>query len=195
VVDDDTVSSANLHRQVIHKDASIGMPKVFSAQAELEAQNPFLTVRPYNRRLDADTAEKLFADYDIVLDGSDNFETRYLVNAAAVATGTPLVSGALTQWEGQLSVFDPARDGPCYRCVFPEAPDPELAPACAEAGVIGPLPGVLGAMMALEAVKLVTGAGQPLRGQMMIYDGLYGETRRIAVKRRLDCPACVAVAA
>jgi molybdopterin/thiamine biosynthesis adenylyltransferase len=190
VVDDDVVDASNLHRQIIHKDARIGMPKVFSAQGEMEAQNPFVTVRPYKRRLDAETAEKLFEDYDVILDGTDNFETRYLVNAAAVKTGKPLVSGALTQWEGQLSVFDPAHDAPCYRCVFPEAPAPHLAPPCAEAGVIGPLPGVIGTMMALEAVKLITGAGQALRGEMLIYDGLYGETRKIGLKRRTDCPDC-----
>ena len=190
LVDDDEVASANLHRQVIHKDARIGMPKVFSAQQELEAQNPFVTVKPYRRRLDLDTAVTLFAEYDVVLDGTDNFETRYLVNRAAVRTGRPLVSGALTQWEGQLSVFDPARGAPCYQCIFPEAPAPELAPPCAEAGVIGPLPGVVGTMMALETVKLITGAGLPLRGELLIYDGLYGETRKIALSRRADCPVC-----
>ncbi len=190
VVDDDAVESANLHRQVIHTDDRIGMPKVFSAQAAMEAQNPFVTVRPYHRRLDAETAAQLFEEYDLVIDGTDNFETRYLVNAAAVRTGRPLISGALTQWEGQLAVFDPARGGPCYECVFPEAPDPALAPPCSEAGVIGPLPGVVGTMMALEAVKLLTGAGHVLRGEMLIYDGLYGETRRITLKRRPDCPIC-----
>ncbi len=190
VVDDDVVDSANLQRQVIHKDERIGMPKVFSAQKEMESQNPFITVRPYNRRLDGETAQTLFAEYDVVLDGTDNFDTRYLVNAAAVATGTPLISGALTQWEGQLSVFDPAHDAPCYQCIFPSAPDPSLAPPCAEAGVIGPLPGVIGTMMALEAVKLITGAGAVLRGEMLIYDGLYGETRKITLKRRSDCPIC-----
>lgn len=190
VVDDDVVDSANLHRQVIHKDASIGMPKVFSAQAEMEAQNPFVTVKPYHRRLDAASAKELFAEYDVVLDGADNFDTRYLVNAAAVATGTPLVSGALTQWEGQISVFDLAGDAPCYACVFPQAPDPSLAPPCSEAGVIGPLPGVIGTMMALEAVKLVTDAGQALRGEMLIYDGLYGETRKMKLARRADCAVC-----
>ncbi|THH35238.1 molybdopterin-synthase adenylyltransferase MoeB [Aliishimia ponticola] len=190
VVDDDVVDSANLHRQVIHKDASIDMPKVFSAQAEMVAQNPFVTVKPYHRRLDADTAEALFAEYDIILDGTDNFETRYLVNRAAVLARKPLISGALTQWEGQLSVFDPASGGPCYQCIFPQAPDPSLAPPCAEAGVIGPLPGVIGTMMALEAVKLITGAGTSLQGEMLIYDGLYGETRKIALKRREGCPAC-----
>ncbi|WP_300036969.1 molybdopterin-synthase adenylyltransferase MoeB [uncultured Roseobacter sp.] len=190
VIDDDVVENANLQRQVIHKDASIGMPKVFSAQAEMEAQNPFVTVRPYHRRLSADIATDLFGEYDLVLDGTDNFKTRYLVNEAAMGAGIPLVSGALSQWEGQLSVFDPAQNAPCYRCIFDTAPAPELAPSCAEAGVIGPLPGVIGAMMAVEAVKLITGAGTALRGQMLIYDALYGESRQIAVKRRATCPVC-----
>lgn len=190
VIDDDTVENANLQRQVIHKDAAIGTPKVFSAQAEMLAQNPHVTVRPYHRRLSDEIAEELVGDYDLVLDGTDNFDTRYRANAACVATGTPLISGALSQWEGQLSVFDPARGAPCYRCIFPEAPAAGLAPSCAEAGVIGPLPGVIGTMMALEAVKLITGAGSVLRGEMMIYDGLYGETRKIAVKRREGCETC-----
>jgi molybdopterin/thiamine biosynthesis adenylyltransferase len=190
VIDDDTVENANLQRQVIHKDKSIGMPKVFSAQAEMEAQNPFVTVRPYHRRLDADTAEGLIRDYDLVLDGTDNFETRYVVNRACVAAGIPLISGALSQWEGQLSIFDPAKDAPCYQCIFPQAPAAHLAPSCAEAGVIGPLPGVIGAMMASEAIKLITGAGAPLRGQMFIYDALYGENRVIGVSKRADCPIC-----
>lgn len=193
VIDDDTVENANLQRQVIHKDASIGTPKVFSAQAEMEAQNPFVTVRPYHRRLTAQIAADLLADYDVVLDGTDNFDTRYLVNAAAVRRGIPLISGALSQWEGQLSVFDPAKDAPCYRCVFDAAPADGLAPSCAEAGVVGPLPGIIGAMMAMEAIKLITGAGSVLRGQMVIYDGLYGESRTITVKRRADCPDCGSV--
>lgn len=190
VIDHDVVDNANLQRQVIHNDATIGTPKVFSAQAAMLAQNPHITVQPYNRRLTEDIAQDLFAEYDIVLDGTDNFETRYLTNAAAVATGKPLVSGALAQWEGQLSVFDPANDAPCYRCVFPDAPAPGMAPSCAEAGVIGPLPGVIGAMMAVETVKLITGAGDPLRGQMLIYDALYAEVRKIGVQRRSNCPEC-----
>lgn len=190
VIDDDVVENANLQRQVIHQDAGIGMPKVFSAQNAMEAQNPFITVRPYHRRLTEDIADDLMADYDLVLDGTDNFDTRYLVNRTAVAQGKPLISGALSQWEGQLSVFDPAHDAPCYQCIFPEAPAPGLAPSCAEAGVIGPLPGVLGAMMAVEAVKLLTDAGTPLRGQMLIYDALYGESRTITLGRRADCPVC-----
>lgn len=190
VIDDDTVENTNLQRQVIHRDASIGMPKVFSAQQEMVAQNPYVTVRPYHRRLTPDIARALFAEYDLVLDGTDNFETRYLVNAAAAAAGIPLISGALSQWEGQLSVFDPARGAPCYQCIFDSAPAAELAPSCAEAGVIGPLPGVIGAMMAVEAIKLVTGAGTALRGQMVIYDALFGESRTLAISRRDDCPVC-----
>jgi molybdopterin/thiamine biosynthesis adenylyltransferase len=165
VIDDDTVENTNLQRQVIHKDSAIGMAKVFSAKAEMEAQNPFVEVRAYNRRFGNDIAPELVAEYDLVLDGSDNFDTRYLVNATCVAAGVPLVSGALSQWEGQLSVFDPAKGAPCYQCVFAQAPAPHLAPSCAEAGVIGPLPGVIGSMMAREAIKVITGAGTALRGQ------------------------------
>jgi molybdopterin/thiamine biosynthesis adenylyltransferase len=190
VIDDDVVDNANLQRQVIHRDSDIGMAKVFSAQAAMLAQNPFVQVRPYERRLTADMAQELIADYDLVLDGCDNFETRYLVNKTCVALGKPLISGALTQWEGQLSVFDPARGAPCYQCIFPQAPAPELAPSCAEAGVIGPLPGVVGSMMAVEATKVITGAGAPLRGEMVIYDALYGESRKIMLERRKDCPIC-----
>ena len=190
VIDDDVVDNANLQRQVIHRDADIDLPKVFSAERAMLAQNPFVTVRPYHRRLTAEISVDLFGDYDLILDGTDNFATRYLVNETAVALGKPLVSGALSQWEGQVSVFDPARGAPCYRCIFDAAPAAELAPSCAEAGVIGPLPGVVGSMMALEAVKLITGAGEVLRGRMMIYDGLYGETRQIALKPRSDCPVC-----
>ncbi|MEO0401793.1 MAG: molybdopterin-synthase adenylyltransferase MoeB [Pseudomonadota bacterium] len=190
VIDDDIVENANLQRQVIHTDARIGTPKVFSAQAALEAQNPFVTVRPYHRRLTDEIVDDLMADYDLVIDGTDNFDTRYRVNAAAMRAGCPLVSGALTQWEGQVSVFDPASGAPCYACIFPVAPAPELAPSCAEAGVIGPLPGVVGSMMAVEAIKLMTSAGTPLRGEMMIYDALYGETRKIALKRDPNCATC-----
>lgn len=190
VIDDDAVDNSNLQRQVIHPDDAIGMPKVFSAQKAMEAQNPFVTVRPYQRRLKPDMAADLFADYDLVLDGTDNFDTRYLANKTAVAQGIPLISGALSQWEGQISVFDPTQSGPCYECVFPQAPAAGLAPSCAEAGVIGPLPGVIGTMMAVEAIKLITGAGAPLRGQMLIYDALWGETRKITLKKRPDCPTC-----
>ncbi|TCO73865.1 HesA/MoeB/ThiF family protein [Rhodovulum euryhalinum] len=190
VVDDDIVSNSNLQRQVIHTDARIGLPKVFSAKEAILGQNPFVEVRPYNRRLDETTARLLFAEYDLILDGSDNFETRYLVNRVAVETGTPLVAAAIAQWEGQISLYDPARGTPCYACIFPEAPAPGLAPSCAEAGVVGPLPGVMGTMMAVEAIKALTGAGEGLRGRMLIYDALYADTRVIALKRRPGCPVC-----
>ncbi|WP_377508553.1 HesA/MoeB/ThiF family protein [Octadecabacter sp. R77987] len=190
VIDDDVVDNSNLQRQVIHRDGDIGLPKVRSAAAAMQAQNPNVAVKTYQRRVDDGIADDLIAEYDLVLDGTDNFATRYLVNAACVRVGVPLVAAALTQWEGQISVYDPANGAPCYQCIFPQAPDPSLAPSCAEAGVIGPLPGVLGAMMAVEAIKVITGAGEALRGRMMIYDALYGETRTIAMQPRADCPVC-----
>lgn len=190
VIDDDVVENSNLQRQVIHTDARIGMPKVFSAEQAMVAQNPFVTVRPYHRRLTGDIAEDLFNDYDVVLDGSDNAETRYLVNDVAVKLRLPVVSAALSQWEGQISVFDPSRGAPCYACVFPEPAADGLAPSCAEGGVFGPLPGVMGAMMAAEAMKLLADAGTPLLGRMLIYDALYGEMRVIGVKRVKNCEIC-----
>lgn len=190
VIDDDTVSNSNLQRQVIHRDADIGLPKVFSAERAMKALNPFVTVRPYNRRLTEDAAEALFSEYDLILEGSDNFATRYLVNRVAATLGKPVVGGAITQWEGQLSVWDPGSGAPCYECVFPEAPAEGLAPSCAEAGVMGPLPGIIGSMMALEAVKEITEAGETLRGRLLIWDGLYGESRVVKTKKRADCPVC-----
>lgn len=190
VIDDDTVDQSNLQRQVIHTDARIGLPKVQSAAQAMTALNPHITVKPYQRRLTPDIAADLIAEYDLVLDGTDNFDTRYLVNATCVAARKPLISAALTQWEGQISQFDPAHETPCYQCVFPERPDPTLVPSCAEGGVLGPLPGVLGAMMAVEAVKAITGAGEGLRGRLLIYDALYAETRTITIKPRADCPIC-----
>ncbi|MFO7771506.1 MAG: HesA/MoeB/ThiF family protein [Roseovarius gahaiensis] len=190
VIDDDVVDNSNLQRQVIHRDRDIGLPKVQSAMTAMQAQNPSVEVRPYQRRLTKDIASDLFADYDVILDGTDNFDTRYLANATAVDQGKPLISGALSQWEGQLSVFDPSKGTPCYQCIFPDRPAPGLAPSCAEAGVLGPLPGVVGAMMAAEAVKLIAHAGQPLLGEMLIYDALWGETRKISLKRRENCPVC-----
>lgn len=190
VVDDDVVDGSNLQRQVIHTDARIGMPKVFSAQQQMVAVNPFVTVRPYHRRLSEAEAETLFADYDLILDGTDNFDTRYMVNRAAARQRKPLIAAAITQWEGQISLYDPARGGACYECLFPCRPAPGLVPSCAEAGVIGPLPGVMGSMMAVEAIKHLTGAGEGLRGQLLIYDALHAEARKIATRPRNDCPAC-----
>ena len=190
VIDDDVVEGSNLQRQIIHSDARIGMAKVQSAEIAMKALNPFIEVRPYQRRLEAGIAADLVAEYDLVLDGTDNFDTRYLVNRACVAAGKPLIAGAITQWEGQLSLYHPASGAPCYECIFPVRPAPGMVPSCAEAGVAAPLPGVIGAMMAMEAVKWITGAGQGLTGRLMIHDALYGETRMIAVKRRDECGCC-----
>lgn len=190
VIDDDVVDTSNLQRQIIHTDQRIDMPKVQSAALAVKALNPFITVYPYNRRLIENMAADLIGDYDLVLDGSDNFDTRDLVNRVCVVTGKPLISGAITQWEGQLSLFDPAHGTPCYACVFPNRPAPGLVPSCAEAGVAAPLPGVIGAMMAMEAVKHITGAGQTLKGRLMIHDALFFETRVIGIQRRTDCRVC-----
>ncbi len=190
VIDDDVVENSNLQRQIIHADQRIGMAKVASAEIAMRALNPFIEVRPYQWRLTGEIAAALVAEYDLVLDGTDNFDTRYLVNRVCAGLGKPLISGAITQWEGQVSLFDTARGGPCYECVFPVRPAPGLVPSCAEAGVAAPLPGIIGAMMAMEAVKHLTGAGETLAGRLMIHDALYGETRVIGVKKRADCAAC-----
>ena len=190
VIDADVVSNSNLQRQVIHRDADIGIAKVHSAARAMAALNPFIQVRPYARNFTADVAPELLEDYDLVLDGTDNFETRYAVNAACVAAGKPLISGALSQWEGQISLFAPALDAPCYRCIFPQAPADHLAPSCAQAGVLSALPGVIGTMMAVEAIKQITGAGQPLVRRLMIYDALYADVRTIKIAPRADCPIC-----
>ncbi|RPE67261.1 molybdopterin/thiamine biosynthesis adenylyltransferase [Pacificibacter maritimus] len=189
VIDDDVVDASNLQRQVIHTDQSQDMPKVFSAQKAMQTQNPFVEVRPYNRRFD-EGSTSLINDYDLVIDGSDNFETRTLVNATCVAAGIPLLSAAITQWEGQVSLYHPAQNTPCYHCVFPHKPKADLTTTCAEAGVAAPLPGILGTLLAMEAIKHITGAGQGLGGRMMIYDALYAETRMINIKKNADCPIC-----
>ncbi len=190
VIDDDTVSLSNLQRQILHRTADIGRPKVESAAEHVAALNPGVTVHPLAERLEEGNAEALLAGHDLVLDGCDSLETRRIVNRAAFELGIPVVSGAISQWEGQVTVFDPASGTPCYACVFPEDPAAGLAPSCAEAGVMGALPGVVGAMMALEAIKLVTEAGHVLRGEMLVFDGLWGESRKLRLKPRPGCPVC-----
>ena len=190
VIDDDIVSLSNLQRQVLFDEDQLGKPKVFAAQQRLKLLNPFVTVLPYNRRLTAEIAEDLFAEYDLVLDGTDTFASRYVVNAACVATKTPLVWGAISQWEGQVTVFDPASGAPCFQCVFPAPPGEDQAPTCAQAGVMGALPGVVGSMMATEAIKLITGAGTVLKGELLIFDALEGQTRKIRILRDAGCAVC-----
>ncbi len=190
VVDDDTVALSNLQRQVLFATADIGAPKVDAAARALARLNPHVQVVPHATRLDAALAARLVPAVDLVLDGSDNFPTRRLVNAACVAAGKPLVTAAMSRWEGQLGLYHPASGGPCYDCVFPETPDPALVTPCALAGIVGALPGVMGSLMALEAIKLVAGAGTPLRGALLLYDALGADVRRIRTRPRPDCAVC-----
>ena len=193
IIDDDTVELSNLQRQIIHADQGIGQAKAQSAGQSIKRLNPHVAVSEVAKRLEPENGS-ILAGHDIVLDGTDSFETRFLVNRICAAQHIPLVSGAISQWEGQVTVSDPANGYPCLECVFPVQPDPGSAPSCAEAGVLGALPGIIGSMMAAEAIKIASGAGRPLRGEMLIYDALWGETRIIKLTRRLDCEACRAMA-
>lgn len=190
VVDDDVVSLSNLQRQVLFDEDQLGMPKVFAAQAKLKKLNPYVDVLPFHRRLTKEDAQDLFVDFDLILDGTDNFETRYMINAVAVQLSKPLLSGAISQWEGQVSLFQADKDQACYACIFPKEPADGLAPNCAEAGVMGALPGIIGSIMAAEAIKYITGAGQVLRSEMLIFDALYGETRKMKLKKSVNCSVC-----
>ncbi len=187
LVDDDLVDRSNLQRQVLHSEASVGLPKVESARFRLKALNPSITVDTTAERINEGNARQLVTDCDIILDGSDNFPTRYLLNEVAISEKRPLVYGAVQRFEGQVTLFDPGNGSPCYACLFPDEPADGLAPSCAEAGVVGALPGVVGSMMAVEAIKFITRAGATLTGEMLIYDALYGESRKIAINRRAEC--------
>ena len=193
LVDDDRVERSNLHRQVLHRDAARGESKVRSAVGTLHDLNPSVEVRGEDVRLAADNARELLSGQDVVIDGSDNFATRYVVNDACVALGIPLVHGSVFRFEGQVSVFWPARPGaagPCYRCLYPEPPPAELAPSCTEAGVLGVVPGIIGLLQATEALKLLLGAGAPLIGRMLHFDGLRGSFDEFEVPRDPRCLAC-----
>jgi molybdopterin/thiamine biosynthesis adenylyltransferase len=190
IIDDDIVDVSNLQRQIIHTEKRTGMPKVFSAKEAVAAQNPLVEVRPYNRRLTEDIAAELFSEFDLIVEGSDDVSTKYLANEAAWKARKPLIFGAISQWEGQVSLFDPVKGGPCYRCLFPQATKDGLAPSCAEGGVLGPLPGVIGTIMATEAIKQLTGAGETLHARLLIYDALHGEIRTIALQQDPRCPVC-----
>lgn len=188
VVDDDVVEVSNLQRQIVHDTAGVGRPKAESAAEAMAALNPGISVIAHPEHLAAPGARRLLSEYDLVVDGSDNFETRYLVNDTALELGIPMVHGAVFRWEGQLTVVDPSR-GPCYRCLFPEPPPPEVAPDCAVAGVFGAVPGVIGSLMAVEAAKVILGAGDSLVGILLVYDGWTGDFTRLAVRRRPGCRA------
>jgi adenylyltransferase/sulfurtransferase len=184
LVESDTVDVSNLHRQILHRTADIGGLKVRSARATLEALNPHNTVEIHPTRLDSDNALELIRGYDWVVDGTDNFITRYLVNDACVLLGKTNVYGAVLRFEGQASVFAPQRDGPCYRCLFPEPPPPGSVPNCAEAGVLGVLPGLIGTLQATETLKLILGVGQPLIGRLVVFDALVQESPEWSESRR-----------
>jgi adenylyltransferase/sulfurtransferase len=189
LVDFDRVDVSNLHRQVLYSGGDVGRPKVEAAIERLRGINPHVELVPHEIRLDSSNALGLFADYDLVVDGSDNFPTRYLVNDACVLAGKPNVFGSIFRFEGQVSVFWGAR-GPCYRCLFPEPPPPGMVPSCAEGGVLGVLPGIIGALQANEAIKLILGEGEPLIGRLLLFDALKLRFRELKLRKSPDCPVC-----
>ncbi len=189
IVDNDVVDRSNLQRQVAHAEDRIGMPKVDSAEIAVKQINPDVKVEKYPVRLGPDNILEIIRDYDVVVDGLDNFPTRYLLNDASVRLGIPVVSASILAFEGQLSVFAPGR-GPCYRCLYPTPPPPELAPSCGAAGVLGVLPGVMGLLQAVEVIKLVIGIGQPLIGRLLLYDALGATFTELKVRRDPQCPIC-----
>ncbi len=189
LVDFDDVDTTNLHRQVLFGDGDVGTPKVDAAERRLSQTNPHVRIRKHPVRLDSSNALEILGDYDIVVDGSDNFPTRYLVNDACVLLGKPYVYGAIFRFEGQVSVFA-APDGPCYRCLFREPPPPGAVPSCAEGGVLGVLPGVVGSLQALEAIKWILRAGDSLAGRLVIFDALALRWRELSLRRSPDCPVC-----
>ncbi|MBF6024799.1 molybdopterin-synthase adenylyltransferase MoeB [Lysobacter niastensis] len=195
LADDDVVDRSNLQRQILHTDARIGTPKVESARIALSALNPQVKIEAFPERVTAANVERLIADADVVIDGADNFPVRYLLNDACVKLGKPLVYGAVHRFEGQVSVFDAGRDrghAPCYRCLFPEPPPPEAAPNCAEAGVLGVLPGVIGLLQATEAIKLILGQGESLTGRLLHFDALGMRFRETRLRADPHCPVCAA---
>jgi adenylyltransferase/sulfurtransferase len=189
LIDFDVVDRSNLQRQVVHGTAAVGTSKLASARARLADLNPHVQVETIEARLTAANALEHLRGWDVVLDGSDNFPTRYLVNDACVLLGLPTVYGAVLRFEGQVSVFD-ARRGPCYRCLYREPPPPELVPSCAEGGVVGVVPGVIGSLQALEAIKLVTGIGSSLVGRLLLFDGMKLQFREISLVKDPDCVVC-----
>jgi molybdopterin/thiamine biosynthesis adenylyltransferase/rhodanese-related sulfurtransferase len=189
IVDNDTVDLSNLQRQIIHTTDRVGVPKVDSAEEAIRQLNPDVRVVKYQTRLDASNIMEIIRDYDIVVDGVDNFPTRYLLNDASVRLGIPVVSASILGFDGQLSVFKP-HDGPCYRCLYPVPPPAELAPSCGANGVLGVLPGTMGLLQATEVVKLVTGAGEPLVGRLLLYEALGATFTELKVRRDPECPIC-----
>ncbi|MFL5982005.1 MAG: molybdopterin-synthase adenylyltransferase MoeB [Gaiellaceae bacterium] len=190
IVDADVVDESNLQRQIVHSTERLGEAKVDSAKRTIEALNPDVEVVTYQERLTSENVERILADgWDVIVDGADNFPTRYLVNDASIWHGVPVVHGSIYRFEGQVTVFKPG-EGPCYRCLFPVPPPPELAPSCAEGGVLGVLPGVIGSLQANEALKLALGIGDTLVGRLLLFDALSGEFNEVKLRRDPDCPVC-----
>jgi adenylyltransferase/sulfurtransferase len=189
LVDSDLVDLSNLQRQILHGISQLGQPKVDSARERLWDLNPNVEVATHRTRLSGANALEILADYDLVVDGSDNFPTRYLVNDACVLLGTPYVYGAVDRWEGQVSVFG-LGDGPCYRCLFRVPPPPGLVPTCAEAGVLGVLPGIIGSLQAAETIKLILGVGRTLAGRLVVFDALELSFREVGLRANPQCPIC-----
>jgi molybdopterin/thiamine biosynthesis adenylyltransferase/rhodanese-related sulfurtransferase len=190
IIDADIVDESNLQRQIAHSLNTLGSPKVDSAKRTIEALNPDVQVTTYRERLSSENIERILADgWQLIVDGTDNFPTRYLVNDASVWHDIPVVHGSIYRFEGQVTVFKP-NDGPCYRCLYPAPPPPELAPSCAEGGVLGVLPGIVGTLQTNEALKLAAGVGDPLVGRLLLFDALTTDFTEVHVKRNPDCPVC-----
>ena len=189
IVDFDVVDESNLQRQIIHGTSDVGRPKVESAHDKIKDINPNVEVRVHEEALTSENALEIFEDYDVIVDGTDNFPTRYLVNDACVLLGKPNVYGSIFRFEGQASVFY-AEEGPCYRCLYPEPPPPGLVPSCAEGGVLGILPGAIGTIQATETAKLILGIGEPLIGRLLLYDALGMRFREMKLRKDPDCPVC-----
>jgi molybdopterin/thiamine biosynthesis adenylyltransferase/rhodanese-related sulfurtransferase len=190
IVDDDAVDETNLQRQIVHSTERLGESKAESAKRTIEALNPDVTVKVFKERLTSENVDRVLGEgWDVIVDGADNFPTRYLLNDASVWHRIPVVHGSIYRFEGQATVFKPF-EGPCYRCLFPQPPPPELAPSCAEGGVLGVLPGVIGSLQANEALKLALGIGEPLVGRLLMFDALAGEFTEIRLRRDPDCPVC-----
>ena len=190
IVDFDKVDTSNLQRQILHTDADVDRPKVESALEHLRALNPTIEIIGHDTLLNADNVMEIMEPYDVVIDGTDNFPVRYLVNDATQFLGKPLVYGSIYQFEGQATVFMPGQDAPCYRCLFPSPPPPGTVPSCAEGGVFGVLPGVIGAIQATEAIKLITGEGDSLVGRLLLYDALHMDFQEVKIRWDADCPVC-----
>jgi molybdopterin/thiamine biosynthesis adenylyltransferase len=190
LVDADVVDASNLQRQILHATSRVGMPKVDSAEKALTDLNPDVKVVKFEERLDSSNVERIFAGFEVIVDGCDNFPTRYLVNDASVWMKKPVVHGSIFRFEGQVTTFIPGSGGPCYRCLYPEPPPPHLAPSCQEAGVLGILPGVIGVIQATEAIKLVLGRGNPLNGRLLTYDSLRMKFGELRLRRDKGCPVC-----